>query len=177
MTIQTINLIFVALSLLALDAHADHSQVAPTSSNNIHPGLSDHDVITLSIGEVRRVRDFVQLVSIFSSTMTTINSPERVDLHNCLGGLSYSLSNVATSFHRLRAPANMKTRAQDVNSLKEMVGHIERLDNFCNDALNGVDSLIVQMLEKKLEDLSTLAYNAASRISRDTHLPSDPAFN
>ncbi|KAG2666482.1 hypothetical protein I3760_15G062800 [Carya illinoinensis] len=165
MAIQT--LILATLLLLAMDhAHADNSsQLGPNSSNNSFGNLSDRDVTTLSIEEVRSVRKFIQLVPKLKSVRVFASFND--DLKKCEEGLIDGLTTLAITLEGLSMMSTTdptKRHATTAHSLRDIENQIMNFNNFCHSALSDEDDLIMQLLDKKLDNLYLLINNLASRV-------------
>ncbi|KAF5468334.1 hypothetical protein F2P56_012492 [Juglans regia] len=165
MAIQT--LILATLLLLAMDhAHADNPcKLEPNScSINSIGNLSDRDVTTISIEEVHSVRKFIHLVPKLKSVR--VYASVNGDLKKCEEGLSDGLTTLAITLEGLRMASTDPTKRHVTteHSLMDMENQIMNSNNFCHSALSDADDLIMQLLDKKLDNLSLLINNLASRV-------------
>lgn len=173
MAIQTLTL--ATFLVLAMNHHAhavdNSTQLDPNSYPNSQLGLSDHDVTILNIEEVHSIRKFIRLVSKFKSVR--VNAPPNGDLKKCEEGMSDSLKTLARSLEHMKVMMMIsggggptsKKYAPTAHSLRDMVNQIINFNNFCHSALSSCDAdgLIMQLLDKKLDDLYMLINNLLSR--------------
>lgn len=167
----TQTFILLTLLLLSVTAHAaDSNQPASCSCSSSASAdecraLAAEDAITIGIGEVGYTKEFILLIPRLKGATRIIAAAEG-NLHICVEGLIEGLDNVRRTLHKLRVYMKTTPSVSDAHGLKDMVGHIIVSSNVCHAALNNADNLVVQILDKKLEDLGLVIDNVVSRVSQ-----------
>ena len=167
----TQTFILLTLLLLGIAAHADNSNQPSSSCSSSSSAresqalalTAEDDAITIGISEVGYAKEFILLIPSLKGARRIIADG---DLHICVKGLINGLDNVGRTLHKLRVYMQTTRLDSDAQGLKDIFGHIIVYNNVCHAALNNADNFIVQILDKKLENLGMVIDNVVSRVSQ-----------
>ncbi|CAH9058571.1 unnamed protein product [Cuscuta europaea] len=159
-------LVGYSLTALALLAGAAAGRGSPPYAQDCmrqkeEPKLLAQDAIALGIQEVKAVKGFVgKLVNLKS-----LQFPENaVGLSTCADGVAENLSELSSRLNRLRrAPL---TVSYSWPPLKFALGRAVASADACRTAIGHVDAAFVDMLMRKLNDLSLILDDVVHRVSK-----------
>lgn len=125
-----------------------------TSDQSLTQRLVAQDVITLSIGEVKNAKKFVNMIPKLKSVQQTPNS-DPSKLLSCVDGLTDNLSNLENVLKRLRHLKDPYI-AYDTRELGMVEGRIMGISGPCRNTLNDADGVVTQMLNSNLANVVML---------------------
>ena len=132
-------------------------------------GSAARQAITLAVREISNTQKFISSIPRLMTLETSTAMPDELALSSCVGGLIDSLSDAHSVLQRMRHDLNKATLHfidSDVDDLKSAVlSHIASFNNVCQVGLKDADHAIVQVLNRKLQDVMLLARNVITHVS------------